>query len=74
LPGSGGHQVKALPLERRIPVSVLDEERCRSGSISFWLADSGGKGIQVVAVVHGEAQLAERWGTTAARSSWTPPR
>ena len=26
-----------------------------------WLSDSGGKGIQVVAVVHGEAQLAERW-------------
>src|SRR5229473_400167 len=27
-----------------------------------WLADSGGKGIQVCAVVHGEAQLAGRWG------------
>jgi len=27
-----------------------------------WLSDSGGKGIQVVAVVHGEAQLAGRWG------------
>ncbi len=27
-----------------------------------WLSDSGGKGIQVVAGVHGEAQLAERWG------------
>jgi type IV secretion system protein VirD4 len=27
-----------------------------------WLSDSGGKGIQVVAVVHGEGQLAERWG------------
>jgi type IV secretory pathway TraG/TraD family ATPase VirD4 len=27
-----------------------------------WLSDSGGKGIQVCAVVHGEAQLAERWG------------
>jgi hypothetical protein len=26
-----------------------------------WLSDSGGKGIQVVAVVHGEAQLAGRW-------------
>jgi type IV secretion system protein VirD4 len=30
--------------------------------LPFWLADSGGKGIQVVGVVHGEAQLAERWG------------
>jgi type IV secretory pathway TraG/TraD family ATPase VirD4 len=27
-----------------------------------WLSDSGGKGIQVAAVVHGEAQLAGRWG------------
>jgi type IV secretory pathway TraG/TraD family ATPase VirD4 len=26
-----------------------------------WLSDSGGKGIQVCAVVHGEAQLAGRW-------------
>ncbi|HEX6988978.1 MAG TPA: TraM recognition domain-containing protein [Bacillota bacterium] len=26
-----------------------------------WLSDSGGKGIQVVAVVHGEAQLTGRW-------------
>ena len=30
--------------------------------LPFWLADSGGKGIQIIAVVHGEAQLAERWG------------
>jgi hypothetical protein len=30
--------------------------------LPFWLSDSGGKGIQVAAVVHGEAQLAERWG------------
>jgi type IV secretion system protein VirD4 len=27
-----------------------------------WLADSGGKGIQVWPVAHGEAQLARRWG------------
>ncbi len=27
-----------------------------------WLSDSGGKGIQVCAVVHGEAQLSGRWG------------
>jgi type IV secretory pathway TraG/TraD family ATPase VirD4 len=30
--------------------------------LPFWLADSGGKGIQVAAVAHGEAQLVERWG------------
>jgi type IV secretory pathway TraG/TraD family ATPase VirD4 len=27
-----------------------------------WLSDSGGKGIQICAVVHGEAQLNSRWG------------
>jgi type IV secretory pathway TraG/TraD family ATPase VirD4 len=26
-----------------------------------WLSDSGGKGIQIIAVVHGEAQLTGRW-------------
>src|SRR5256886_5883718 len=30
--------------------------------LPVWLSDSGGKGIQVCAVVHGEAQLASRWG------------
>jgi type IV secretion system protein VirD4 len=30
--------------------------------LPFWLSDSGGKGIQVVAVVHGQAQLTSRWG------------
>jgi type IV secretion system protein VirD4 len=30
--------------------------------LPFWLADSGGKGIQVCAIVHGQAQLAARWG------------
>jgi len=29
--------------------------------LPFWLSDSGGKGIQVCPVVHGEAQLAGRW-------------
>jgi type IV secretion system protein VirD4 len=27
-----------------------------------WLSDSGGKGIQIISVAHGEAQLATRWG------------
>ena len=31
-------------------------------SLPSWLSDSGGKGIQVCAVVHGEAQLTGRWG------------
>ncbi len=30
--------------------------------LPVWLSDSGGKGIQVLAIAHGEAQLAGRWG------------
>ena len=32
-----------------------------------WLADSGGKGIQLIPVAHGEAQLRTRWGTDGAQ-------
>ena len=32
-----------------------------------WLADSGGKGIQIIAVAHGVAQLRKRWGANGAR-------
>jgi type IV secretion system protein VirD4 len=30
-------------------------------ALPVWLADSGGKGVQVIAVAHGDAQLASRW-------------
>jgi hypothetical protein len=30
--------------------------------VPSWLADSGGKGIQILTVAHGEAQLRSRWG------------
>jgi len=32
-----------------------------------WLADSGGKGIQIIAVAHGEAQLRTRWDKDGAQ-------
>ncbi len=32
-----------------------------------WAADSGGKGIQIITVAHGEAQLTSRWGKTGAQ-------
>jgi len=32
-----------------------------------WLADSGGKGIQIIAVSHGMAQLRKRWGDDSAQ-------
>jgi type IV secretion system protein VirD4 len=35
--------------------------------VPSWLADSGGKGIQIITVAHGEAQLRSRWGPDGAR-------
>jgi type IV secretion system protein VirD4 len=35
--------------------------------VPSWLADSGGKGIQIITVAHGEAQLRARWGPDGAR-------
>jgi len=35
--------------------------------VPSWLADSGGKGIQIITVAHGEAQLRSRWGNDGAR-------
>jgi len=35
-----------------------------------WLSDSGGKGIQVIAVAHGEAQLASRWDDHGRQVIW----
>jgi type IV secretion system protein VirD4 len=35
--------------------------------VPSWLADSGGKGIQIITVAHGEAQLRSRWGRDGAR-------
>ncbi len=35
--------------------------------VPSWLADSGGKGIQIITVAHGDAQLRQRWGHDGAR-------
>ena len=35
--------------------------------VPSWLADSGGKGIQIITVAHGNAQLRARWGADGAR-------
>jgi type IV secretory pathway TraG/TraD family ATPase VirD4 len=35
--------------------------------VPSWLADSGGKGIQIITVAHGQAQLRSRWGADGAR-------
>jgi type IV secretory pathway TraG/TraD family ATPase VirD4 len=35
-----------------------------------WMADSAGKGILIVAVCHGLAQLEARWGSAGSRAIW----
>ena len=35
--------------------------------VPSWLADSGGKGVQIITIAHGEAQLRGRWGKDGAR-------
>jgi type IV secretory pathway TraG/TraD family ATPase VirD4 len=35
--------------------------------LNVWMADSGGKGIQIIAVGHGGAQLRSRWGQDGAQ-------
>jgi type IV secretory pathway TraG/TraD family ATPase VirD4 len=67
---SEGHYVAALqgqaaPGGRLDPplLMALDEivQVCPC-PVDKWAADSGGKGIQIITVAHGEAQLASRWG------------
>jgi type IV secretion system protein VirD4 len=36
--------------------------------VDKWLADSGGKGIQIIIVAHGLAQLRQRWGRDGAQT------
>ncbi|MGH3401149.1 MAG: TraM recognition domain-containing protein, partial [Streptosporangiaceae bacterium] len=38
--------------------------------LPLWMADSAGKGILIVAVCHGLAQLQARWDTAGARAIW----
>jgi TraM recognition site of TraD and TraG len=37
------------------------DEIVQTCPVPVWLADSGGKGIQLIPVAHGEAQLRTRW-------------
>lgn len=51
------------------PVLFALDEVCQLCPVPLaqWMADSGGKGIQIVAVGHGEAQFRAKWGTQSAR-------
>ena len=35
--------------------------------LPVWMADAGGRGIEIITVAHGEAQLRARWGRDGAR-------
>ena len=51
------------------PMLLALDEVCQLCPVPLasWMADSGGKGIQVIAVGHGEAQFRAKWGTNSAR-------
>jgi type IV secretion system protein VirD4 len=57
-----GQASEALRLDPPLLMGLDEVTQICPVPLPFWLADSGGKGIEVCAVVHGEAQLAERWG------------
>ncbi|MGO8883264.1 MAG: type IV secretory system conjugative DNA transfer family protein [Streptosporangiaceae bacterium] len=61
---------QASPSQRLDPplLMALDEivQTCPI-ALPAWLADSGGKGIQLIPVTHGEAQLRTRWGKDGAQ-------
>src|SRR5262249_45220457 len=61
---------RPVPGGRRDPplLMALDEivQTCPV-PLPAWLADSGGKGIQLIPVAHGEAQLRTRWGKDGAQ-------
>jgi hypothetical protein len=55
----------------KLPDPPLPKGRPVCGSpLPSWLSDSGVKGIQVVAVAHAEAQLADRWGDQGRQIVW----
>src|SRR5208283_4976127 len=51
------------------PMLLALDEVCQLCPVPLasWMADSGGKGIQVVAVGHGEAQFRAKFGASSAR-------
>src|SRR6266704_1083288 len=67
------HHIAALtgsrmPGGRLDPPLLMDEvTQICPVPLPSWLADSGGKGIQIIPVAHGEAQLRSRWGADGAR-------
>src|SRR5260370_13809696 len=51
-------------------MAVEGVHRVCPGPVPHWMADSAGKGILIVAVWHGLAQLEARWHSSGARAIW----
>jgi type IV secretion system protein VirD4 len=66
------HQIAATsPLGRLTPVALYAlDELCQVAPIpaASWAADAGGRGVQMIIVAHGQAQLEARYGKANARS------
>ena len=67
------HHGLAQPHRRLDPglLFALDELHLCPVDLPAWLADSAGKGIQVVAVVHSTGQLRDKYGEHGAATVWS---
>jgi hypothetical protein len=68
-----GHHGLSLPHRRLDPglLIAIDELHACPVPLPSWLADSAGKGIQVVAVVHSTGQLREKYGEFGFQTVWS---
>ena len=67
------HHGLALPHRKLDPglLFALDELHLCPVDLPAWLADSAGKGIQVVAVIHSTGQLRDKYGEHGADTVWS---
>ncbi len=67
------HHGLSMPHRRLDPglLFALDELHLCPVDLPAWLADSAGKGIQVVAVVHSTGQLRDKYGEHGADTVWS---
>jgi type IV secretion system protein VirD4 len=62
-----GSQMRGGRLDPPLLMALDEVTQICPVPVPSWLADSGGKGIQIITVAHGEAQLRSRWGSDGAR-------
>jgi type IV secretion system protein VirD4 len=70
---AAGHYGLSLPHRRLDPglLIAIDELHACPVDLPSWLADSAGKGIQVVAVVHSTGQLRDKYGQFGYETVWS---